>query len=484
MHFKTFLSGLLVSVMLAGCAGGDGTTLAEGGIGGTGVSVGPITGFGSVWVNGVRYDVGNAEFIRDGVMVQGQSEYQLGEVVTVRGTVNSDGVSGQATQVSFENALLGAVTNIVIAENTVEVLGQKVRLNALTLLHGFALLTDLKAGNVLEVSGSKNSQGVITASSISLKQAQFEPGVSTQVLKGRVEQLNVNAQQFVLGGVVVDYSAAVLNLPGTAPVNGQYVEVRSQQTLSDNRLLAAQLALVAEYPVFREGQEVELEGRITRFRNSRDFAVSGVDVITIAETEFEDGLATDLQLDSLVEVEGEINNAGVLVAEEVSVRQQDSEHELAFEGQIAALNAATQELTLLGNTIVVDNRTILVDEQNDQERSIRFSDLRVSDQIEVSGRALADGRILALRIDREEAEGSLEVKGVCSAFDSAAGTLVIQGVSVLADTNAKYKNNLDQSVTQQQFFSALTAGRSIVEVEGTSLGNDWIRAEKLEIKTP
>lgn len=108
----------------------------------------------------------------------------------------------------------------------------------------------------------------------------------------------------------------------------------------------------------------------------------------------------------------------------------------------------------------------------------------MSDQIEVSGRALADGRILALRIDREEAEGSLEVKGVCSAFDSAAGTLVIQGVSVLADTNAKYKNNLDQSVTQQQFFSALTAGRSIVEVEGTSLGNDWIRAEKLEIKTP
>ena len=60
----------MVVAMLAGllwaCTAED-DQLAEGGIGGTGITSGPINGFGSIIVNGVRFDVAQAEILFNGV---------------------------------------------------------------------------------------------------------------------------------------------------------------------------------------------------------------------------------------------------------------------------------------------------------------------------------------------------------------------------------------------------------------------------------
>ncbi len=73
---------LLVGMMFAaiGCALPD-----EGGIGGTGatdVSRGPIEGFGSIFVNGVEWEIDLAEVELDDERGSGE-ELQLGMVVTV-----------------------------------------------------------------------------------------------------------------------------------------------------------------------------------------------------------------------------------------------------------------------------------------------------------------------------------------------------------------------------------------------------------------
>ena len=47
--------------------GGGGGLLAGGGIGGTGISIGEISGFGSVIVNDVEFDTGEAEVVVNGV---------------------------------------------------------------------------------------------------------------------------------------------------------------------------------------------------------------------------------------------------------------------------------------------------------------------------------------------------------------------------------------------------------------------------------
>jgi hypothetical protein len=59
---------LAILTLMACGGGGDGGLMAGGGIGGTGISVGNISGFGSVIVNDVDFNTKKAE-----VMVNGRS---------------------------------------------------------------------------------------------------------------------------------------------------------------------------------------------------------------------------------------------------------------------------------------------------------------------------------------------------------------------------------------------------------------------------
>ena len=95
MKIRTLFTALLLAVLLAACVGSGLGQLATGGIGGTGISSGPITAFGSVFVNGVEYDIDQATLTRNGQPATGQNEYRIGEYVTIKGTVNADGVTGQ-----------------------------------------------------------------------------------------------------------------------------------------------------------------------------------------------------------------------------------------------------------------------------------------------------------------------------------------------------------------------------------------------------
>ncbi|MGB1257134.1 MAG: DUF5666 domain-containing protein [Thiolinea sp.] len=402
MFLKRAALSAVTCCLLSACMSGD-LQLSEGGIGGTGIAFGTITGFGSIWVNGVRYDVSNASFTRDGASASGQGDYRIGEVVTINGSVNADGVSGTASSVEFDDLLEGPVSTASTDGSTISILGQTVRTDAHTVLHGFATLQALQAGNVVEVSGYRVASE-IRATSITLKQSTFTANQSMLEVKGTVGAVDLVARTFVLGQWLVDYTNASLELPGNMPQTGQYVEVKSAQAPQGNRLLATEVELEDERPVFGSGAEVELEGIVTAFTSSVQFSVNGQPVITNASTRFKYGIPADVQLNTQLEVEGTIDANGVLVAEEVSLQQRSESDSSELEGRITALNAATQEIMLSGMTIVVDSRTSLVAEINDRYVSLQFADLRVNDLIEVDGSRLNDGRILALKIERKTDE--------------------------------------------------------------------------------
>src|SRR6266702_7662638 len=157
--------GTAVAMLLASC---DGTNVA--GIQGSGgptpaAAVGPITGFGSVFVNGVEYITSNGQISIDH---QPGTEAQLhaGDVVTVKGTVNADGVTGTATAVSLDGDVEGPVTQIDLTTNTLVVLGQTVQVTGATLFDESlqpADLTSLQTGSLVEVSGFSNAAGGIVA---------------------------------------------------------------------------------------------------------------------------------------------------------------------------------------------------------------------------------------------------------------------------------------------------------------------------------
>src|SRR5262245_66428647 len=80
--------GMVVAALIGACGGGGG-----GGIGGTGasspdVSVGTITAFGSVWVNGVEFSSNGTVIKRDDNSVT-QGELRVGMVARVDGSISA-----------------------------------------------------------------------------------------------------------------------------------------------------------------------------------------------------------------------------------------------------------------------------------------------------------------------------------------------------------------------------------------------------------
>jgi len=124
---------------------------------GFGLCYGPITGFGSIFVNGVEYTTTNAQ-IRIDDQTGAETELHVGDIVTVNGTVNTDAKTGTATQVTFSGDVAGAVATIDSAGGTFIVLGRTIRVTGSTLfddnIHP-ASIAGLQVGTLVEVTGSR-----------------------------------------------------------------------------------------------------------------------------------------------------------------------------------------------------------------------------------------------------------------------------------------------------------------------------------------
>jgi len=320
-NLKT-ITTVLLSAFLSACGGELSVADNGGGITGTGITAGSVTAFGSIYVNGIKFDVDSATFSRDGVVSTGQSEFSLGEYVVIKGTVDNTGTAGIADDVSFEDLLEGVVTVASIDDVTIEILGQLVEIDSNTKLlidsdnlpaAIFAKLSDLVVGNIVEVSGLKDSTGLIKATSIKLK----EDSGSENELKGTISGIDLVAKTFVIGNILVDYSAATLDGFNGDPENGQFVEVNSSIAYDGVTLIADEVELEDEHLVIDTGTELEMEGIVTRFVSKLDFDVNGIPVTTNSETVYENGTENEIGLNTSLEVEGKINSSGILVAEEI-----------------------------------------------------------------------------------------------------------------------------------------------------------------------
>lgn len=407
--FQTFLLALSFSLMLVSCGGGGSAggiasvLIVDGGISGTGISQGPISGFGSIYVNGVKYEVDSADLLRNGVSVGVQAEFQLGEIIKITGQVNQDGLTGTADTVEFNHTFEGSVTQTSQDGNSIEILGQSVTSTGTTFLHGFKQLQALVLGNIVEISAQRNASQQWVASSITLKQAAFESGTSQLSIQGEISNIDEQKQTFQIGKQVVFYGKVAQALVSGSLGNKAYIEASSSQALQNGQLIAETLNIVNRSSNFPSGSEVELTGYIDQFTSSSEFSVNGQAVVTLGSVEFENGQASDLKLNALIEVEGVINQQGVLEAQEVSIKQTDEDDgdNLEREGVIDSINYDNQTFSILTDSFVADSSTAIYEETDDAEQSLRFSSLSVNDKVKVYGRLLANGNILSLKIERK-----------------------------------------------------------------------------------
>ena len=386
------LVALLVATALAvGCGGGSSDSGV--GAGGTGsplsFSQGPITGFGSIIVNGVHFDDSGASVVDDdGNALSNTQSLRLGTVVDVQGGVVTDDATA-ATAIHVHVDLVGPVTGAYDAgTGRLAVLGQAVRVVSVTALDGFSGgAAAIPVGSVVAVSSLYDkATGVYVATRI-----DPAPGAVRFAIRGAPTAVDTTAHTFTIGSAVFGYGS--LAPPASFAVGQTLRAVLA--TAQDNQGRWVVTAFGQALRALPDGRRGGLRGVVDSVTDATHFVVDGVSVDAGAASVTPAGSTIAVQ--SRVEVHGTVVG-GVLVATSVQVDAGDDgqdDHgggdEFEIGGAILTLDTVHQTLTMRGPTTV-------------NYASASFSsgtaaDLAVGKAIEVKGNLSADGsQVIATQI--------------------------------------------------------------------------------------
>ncbi len=341
---------------LAGCGGGGVGTMFAGppGTGGTGLyAQGTISGFGSVIVNGIRFDDTAATVLLDGAAANSQ-ELRLGMVAEVQGLRGADVTLGVANMIEVWSVAQGLISQTQGGQFMVA--GIWVQTEAATVFDGVGSAAGLSNGqrvavwglqsgpdasrwtatrvalvtnttvvstgivsaagtlNGLALAGPKASglsagqlvrvQGLLTASGTGIQVESIKPlglqsGSSPQgevEIEGLVTVL-LTGNRFMLGNVEVDASSASLSASYKSLAVGQRIEVEG--TWVGKVLKAASLEVESEQKL----DVAEIDARIEQFTSVANFVVRG-QRCNASAAKITKGRVTDLKVGVKVKLKG------------------------------------------------------------------------------------------------------------------------------------------------------------------------------------
>ncbi|SHG81420.1 hypothetical protein SAMN04488068_1495 [Hydrocarboniphaga daqingensis] len=472
------LAAASISAFIAACGGGGGsdsssTPTTPSGTTTPVVMSGPITGFGSVIVNGVRFDVSSAAFKIDDSS-GGQDDLSVGQIVTIAGTLDDRG-NRSASEVVYGSEIKGPVQSIDLANRRFVALGVTVVVSDATIFRNLTGLDALAVGNFVEVSGYPNaSNGTLEASYV-----EKEDNTSQARLRGSVAALDTAQKRFTIGTTTVDYANATLDPSSLTLADGLSVEVRGSVG-ADAVLRASRIKSRKGFDVSddRRNGKAEVEGLVSSVDGSR-FVVNGVTVTISNSTVYERGTAADIVVGARLEAEGAVQADGSVVASKIEFKVNGGNgggRDGRIYGTIEAVDATAGTIKLLNTTVKTNTSTIYEDDR-DKIKTFQFAGLSVGDYVEI-GFVIAGSDVLATRVERDDAETRSEVRGPVSSFDAVTEQLVIIGVAVDA-SSARYQRG-EAVITQDEFYAALTAGAE-VKAKG-SYSPTTLKATEVELE--
>ncbi len=415
---KIGLSGLFTALILSACS--DSTYLAEGGIGGTGISSGPISGFGSIYVNGIRFDTRDAQITLNGNSAT-EDALQLGMVVTVVGEINSELTQGTADTITFNYLLQAEVSSVDPQGNTIVAAGKTISVDELTVFINTAL-TDLKAGDNINISGNKKANGDIAASYIAATEAE---------------------------------------IPTSSPIGGDTGFLQEQFSNTREKL---------------DTESLVVSGLITSFPTESRIVVQGIAVDLDADTSITNGTQSDLDIDSGVEIKARIKKDGALVAEKITIHRRANIH---IEAAIDSIDANNASLTLAGITMSINATTLMQDSSSANVRRFSLRDLGIGDTLVVYGRKEGPNIVLT-RLQRRDDIPATMLSGP---IDNPVSDQTFELLGLTVDTsNAEisYTDANGNSISANDFFIQLSDGAQ-VQASGT-LNSSTLIADDLVIK--
>lgn len=389
---------LIGAFLLSGC---ESTTEDEyAGIEGTGDRVelasayGTVSGFGSIYVNGVRFDTDTAA-----VEIAGEAASEdalaVGMVVDVVGEIKVGGKTGVAKTIRAERVLRGlieTVNEIGSGRKAIHVLGQVVYVNEDATIAG-TTFTELAPGLGVDVSGFVTDHGLITATYIAKQ--DIDPAIDVLEVEGYIDTVNDTAEVFSLKGLTVLVAGAQLSGGHASDLRvGQRVRVVGTLAEDPKTLQATRIKLIAK--AIDNGRSASLEGVVRNLVADERFTLQGV-LVEMSNARIEHGTRMEIETGAQVVAFGRLIQ-GVLEAERIRIKPLNTER---FKGAVTDIDLDNKTFVLLDTEFTVTRYTQFKDDSRSMERYFNLENLRSGEEVEVFAVRMEDA-LQVTRINRRD----------------------------------------------------------------------------------
>lgn len=353
---STFVTLLATTVLLNSCGGGGAVVAGGVGTGGTGVVIGTVTGFGSIIVDGTPLSSSTGRYQTNGnlnpVMQVSAQQVNLGQNVQIQ--LDSQ---GNPATVAIEPQLVGQVTAVDAATNTLMVNGLSVKLNLVssvapvTVLGGYGSTAAIQVGDWVRIHGTPAYDSLQTPflQASSLRQIAANPGYIR--VSGPIS--NLTSHSFMLNNQSFSYTPATPVLgevwqTGAGLSNGAWVSVWSSAAGVAGQIQVATLTGM-------NGSAVTLSG-VVSLSGSSQWLVGGIPVVLPV-------FMPSLNSGQYVTVKGTANTQGQLNVQQAisfgnnpvsvsgTIAEMASPSNFTVRGTVVALTSSTRILSSNGTPL-------------------------------------------------------------------------------------------------------------------------------------
>ncbi|WP_449284554.1 DUF5666 domain-containing protein [Marinobacter sp. PE14] len=499
-HIRNRVIGLAAGTVAFGAisacgggGGGGGLDIADGGIRGTGSSVGPVSGFGSVFVNGVEFstdDIPNREVeSNDGITAE--NLLSEGMILRVEGEWRDDG-TGTAETLSYDDTLRGPVDQVIADPSgagefvTLTVMGQSVRVDRQTVVRGTTYATLLGGPPITDhvrISAWRQADGSYRAGYI----RTIDQDLTDIELEGTVLAVDTAINELTIGAITVQYDENSISfgsgLTEADLIIGTVLEVEG--TLAGNVLTAATIDRDDARRFSRSSaDDIELTATIDSPYTSAgaagtrpgEFTMGSLTVRVTDATELDDSITlSDLAEGLLIQVEGKFLSDTVVEAEEIELRDGNAK----VKGVISS--AADNTFIIGGVEVRVSPTTTFTVEDGS---GISFQTLPIgSTTVEVEGIESGQGAdifIEALKVEVDDEIADLDERDQYE-VEGRLSSITFDSITVLGVTIDAAPGSYDD-ISQNEMIERFEDDEVLIlEVEYSGSTNNFI-AEEIELE--
>jgi len=358
---------------LASCGGGGGSQSSSlPGTGGTGAGVqGTISGFGSVIVNGTKFDDRTAATYLNGSL-SSSTDLRIGMVATINGSVDSATATGTANRIDVWSIASGVLQRPPTSGSAAfQIHNMQFTTDVSTTYEGITGLATLASGMFVTVWGIQISAD------------------GTNWLATRVKYLGNSA--------VGPNVATGIYRPGASTLNGMSLGITPLTEFSNGQLIRVETALVngilnnssataigAERQLSLTGK-IEIEGAVTSVTDGNHFVLGTIPVD--AGSASRSGNNQTIATGTLLKISGTMSG-GILTAQEIQIQTTNNAMTVDITGTVEAFNSSS-DFTVRGQKCDASTATV---------QTGSLSNLRIGVKVHLTGLSSGDEVLLVQTI--------------------------------------------------------------------------------------